>query len=380
MIIENLGIGSRNGLSEQVEFYRTDANRHLSLETRSALGQFMTPVSVASFMASFFRKPSCKIAHLLDPGAGVGSLTAAFVEQICQNEDHPARLSVTTYEIDSFLINYLNSTLKDCQQKCELAGIKFDYEIAQQDFISSAAAMLNDDLFSNAPQRQHFTHAILNPPYKKIHSSSKHRLLLRSVGIETSNLYTAFLALAIKMLQNDGELVAIVPRSFCNGPYFKPFRKFFLKNMGLQRIHVFASHDQAFKDDEVLQENLIFHAIKGRKFHKVVISSSAGPEFDDMTIFEAPCDRVVDINDPDLIMHIVTCQLDQFVIERMKIFTQTLSDLKVDVSTGPVVDFRLSEYISEKPDGQSVPLIYPAHFEDHYGFQSRSLWKRVCAK
>lgn len=365
-IIESLGISSHNGISDQVEFYRTDANRKLSLETRSALGQFMTPVPVASFMASLFNKPSSKIVQLLDPGAGVGSLTAAFVENLCQSEDHPERLSVTTYEVDSVLINYLNSTLKSCRQKCEERGIKFDYEILQNDFICSAAEMLNDDLFSFNPQKSNFTHVILNPPYKKIHSDSQHRLLLRSVGIETSNLYTAFLSLAIKMLQKDGELIAIVPRSFCNGPYFKPFRKFLLKNMGLQHIHVFESRDQAFGDDEVLQENLIFHAIKGRKPVKVTISSSVGPEFDSLTIFEASCDQIVDMADPDLIIHIVTSQLDQYVIDRMQVFKQALNDLKIDVSTGPVVDFRLSEHISEKPDNQSVPLIYPTHFESHY--------------
>jgi len=365
-IIESLGISSRNGISDQVEFFRTAANRELSLETRSALGQFMTPAPVASFMASLFHKPSSKIVQLLDPGAGVGSLTAAFVERLCQSEDHPERLSVTTYEVDSVLINYLNSTLNSCRQKCEEHGIKFDYEILQNDFICSTTETLKDDLFTFEPQRSNFTHVILNPPYKKIHSDSQHRLLLRSVGIETSNLYTAFLSLAIKMLDKDGELVAIVPRSFCNGPYFKPFRKFFLKNMGLQHIHVFESRDQAFGDDEVLQENLIFHAIKGRKPDKVIISSSVGPEFDCLTIFEASGDQIVDMADPDLIIHIVTSRLDQYVIDRMQVFQQTLHDLKIEVSTGPVVDFRLSEHISEKPDKQSVPLIYPAHFESHY--------------
>ncbi len=365
-IIGSLGISSRNGLSDQVEFYRTDANRQLSLETRSALGQFMTPAPVASFMASLFRKPSSKTIKLLDPGAGVGSLTAAFIEKICQNENRPETLSVTAYEVDSVLINYLNSTLKSCRKKCADWGIEFDYEIAQNDFICSTAEMLNDDLFSFNQKRSTFTHVILNPPYKKINSDSQHRLLLRSIGIETSNLYTAFLSLAIKMLQKDGELVAIVPRSFCNGPYFKPFRRFLLKNMQLQHVHVFESRDQAFRDDEVLQENLIFHAIKAREPGKVIISSSAGPEFDSLTIFEASCDQFVDMHDPDLIMHIVTSRLNQHVIERMQVFKQTLHDLKIEVSTGPVVDFRLSEHISEKPDARSVPLIYPAHFENFY--------------
>jgi adenine-specific DNA-methyltransferase len=326
----------------------------------------MTPLSVASFMASLFRKPSCKAVRLLDAGAGVGSLTAAFVETILQNDDRSESISATAYEIDALLISYLESTFQDCRRKCAEAGIEFEHDIVQEDFIHSAAEALRDDLFLNAARKPSFTHAILNPPYKKIHSDSKHRLLLSSVGIETSNLYTAFVALAMKMLQNEGELVAIVPRSFCNGPYFKPFRKLLLKHMGLQRIHVFASREEAFKDDEVLQENLIFHAIKGRPTNEVVISTSAGPDFNDMTIFNVSLDRIVDMKDPDLVVHIVTSRLDQYVIERVQVFEHTLRDLYLEVSTGPVVDFRLHEHIREKPDQHSVPLIYPAHFEDHY--------------
>lgn len=366
MVIESLGISSYNGLSEQVEFYRADVNRHLSSETRSALGQFMTPAPVASFMASLFRAPSIKTIKLLDPGAGVGSLAAAFVEKFSQCDTPPERISVTAFEVDATLIKYLNATLLDCRRKCENAGVAFDYEVIEEDFIGSAVEMLNTDLFFESRLKSDFTHALLNPPYKKIHSDSKHRLLLSSVDIETSNLYAAFVALTIKLLQKDGELVAIVPRSFCNGPYFKPFRKFLLKSAGLQKIHVFASRQEAFKDDEVLQENLIFHATKGVAARHVAISTSGGPSFDDMTTFNVPLDCIVDIKDSDAVMHIVTSRFDQYVAERMQVFSNTLQDLEIEVSTGPIVDFRLLEHISEQPHAGGVPLIYPAHCKNHY--------------
>ena len=35
------------------------------------------------------------------------------------------------------------------------------------------------------------------------------------------------------------KMVAIIPRSFCNGPYFKPFREQFFSMMSLRHIHVF---------------------------------------------------------------------------------------------------------------------------------------------
>ena len=103
-----------------------------------------------------------------------------------------------------------------------------------EDFISAAAPLARADLFSTELPR--FNAAIVNPPYRKIRSSSAARLWLRSAGIETSNLYTGFVALIIKLLATDGQLVAITPRSFCNGPYFKPFRADFLDRiLGFQK-------------------------------------------------------------------------------------------------------------------------------------------------
>jgi adenine-specific DNA-methyltransferase len=55
---------------------------------------------------------------------------------------------------------------------------------------------------------------------------------------ETSNLYTGFVALIHRLLAPGGELVAITPRSSCNGPYFQPFREGFLQQMSLRRLPV----------------------------------------------------------------------------------------------------------------------------------------------
>lgn len=40
----------------------------------------------------------------------------------------------------------------------------------------------------------------------------------------------------------------------------------------------------------------------------------------------------------------------------------SLDDIGIMVSTGPVVDFRLKEYLQEMPDANTVPLLYPGHF------------------
>ena len=69
-------------LIDSVDFFRLDANRKLDPERRSALGQFMTPLATARLMASMFDAKGDEVT-LLDAGAGVGSLTAAFVNELC---------------------------------------------------------------------------------------------------------------------------------------------------------------------------------------------------------------------------------------------------------------------------------------------------------
>ncbi|MCP4702308.1 MAG: SAM-dependent methyltransferase [Gammaproteobacteria bacterium] len=330
---------------------------------RVELGQFMTPISVAGFMASLFHAPGHEV-HMLDAGAGMGALTAALVERFCRHAEKPAHIAVTAYELDKAFLKPLDEVLKAAS--CEEAGIGFSAGIRHADFIEAGAELLRQDLFASKKIQNRYTHAILNPPYRKIRANSRHRRLLRACGVETSNLYTGFLALTVKLLEPGGELVAIVPRSFCNGPYFKPFRSLFLAEMAFRHIHVFESRSEAFKDDEVLQENIIFHAVKGGCPKQVIISASHGGDFEDMTMRTVDYAQVVKPCDADLFIHIAANALDQGVADRISLFSHSLDDLGIKVSTGPVVDFRLKAYLRQDPEAGAVPLIYPGHFQDNF--------------
>jgi adenine-specific DNA-methyltransferase len=230
------------------------------LDKQRELGQFLTPDPMAEFMASLFEIHRNEV-HLLDAGAGAGALSAALVGRLCREPRKPRRISITAYEIDATQIEPLQARLNGCRRECEGASISFSATVLNEDFIAAAVPMARDDLFASESPR--FNAAIINPPYRKIRSDSSTRLLLRSAGIETGNLYSGFVALVTRLLEKDGELVAITPRSFCNGPYFKPFREDFLEAMSLRRLHVFGSRSAAFSGDAVLQENIIFHAVKG---------------------------------------------------------------------------------------------------------------------
>ena len=334
------------------------------LDKQHELGQFLTPNPVAEFMASLFEIHRSEV-HLLDAGAGAGALSAALVGGLCRDPRKPKRISITAYEIDAAQIEPLRARLEGCRRECERAGISFSATVLNEDFIAAAVPMVRGDLFATESPR--FNTSIINPPYRKIRSDSSTRLLLRSAGIEASNLYAGFVALITRLLDKGGELVAITPRSFCNGSYFKPFREDFLDAMSLRRLHVFESRSAAFSGDAVLQENIIFHAVKGApKPKRVVISTSSGERVGTVTERAVDFREIVSPDDAEQFIHLPTGDQHAQARRAMGRLSTSLSALGVSVSTGRVVDFRAKEFLRQQPGRDTAPLIYPCHFNGRF--------------
>ena len=349
------------GVMGRLDFRRLDVARQISSERQARLGQFFTPSSIAEFMAEMVEPVSVKHVRILDAGAGIGSLTAAFVMRILGQSILPESIEVAAFEIDPFVRSYLEATLNLCRTHCRESGVRFSAEIISEDFILHTRHQFENGLFETTPRL--YTHAILNPPYKKINSKSAQRNALSALGIETGNLYSAFVALAVKWLESGGELVAITPRSFCNGSYFISFRRFLFEQTALRQIHVFEHRDQAFSDDDVLQENIIFRLVKGGLPDQVVVSSSSGSGWDLLSSRTVDIAQVVEIGSREQIIHIAVNDFDQGIVEQMKSLPCQLVDLEVGVSTGRVVDFRAKEFLRMKPEKNTVPLVYPGHME-----------------
>ena len=346
-------------LIEKVEALRKEVNGAIDPATRTKYAQFMTPSPISVFMASLFQTKK-EVIHLLDPGAGIGSLSTCFVSRMLKRKTPPVEIRITAYEIDAFLCSCLHRMFDMCRQACEEIGVDFVSEIRQENFIESCSHQ-GSGRYTDKPMEE-YDCVILNPPYGKINSNSITRRQLRKVGIETTNLYTAFLALSARHLSPGGELVSITPRSFCNGPYFLPFRKYFLGEMAFKRIHEFEARDKAFKDDSVLQENIIIHAIKTAEYpKKVTVSISHKPK---EKIFRRylPYARVVNPTDGNLIISLIHNAEGENAKQLISRLPATLEDLGITVSTGRVVDFRAPDYLRDNPEKETVPLIYPTHF------------------
>jgi adenine-specific DNA-methyltransferase len=311
-------------------------------------------------MASMFG-PLPRTVRLLDAGAGAGSLTLAFVSRCCEKRDGVRAIEATLYEIDTVILEALTSTMLECERLCSDAGIRFTFTIHHADFIQEISSSLSGGLFSSMPPA--FEAAIVNPPYRKISVDSEERRALRTASIETSNLYTGFIALIQRLLVPGGQLVGITPRSFCNGPYFRPFREDFLSELELRRLHIFESRKAMFRSDSVLQENIIFHATKGRcQPGRILVSSSSGEQRDDVTETVYPYADIVLPHDSEKFIHIPATIGHADSKETMDGLNTSLGSLGVSVSTGRIVDFRVKDALRKDPERGTVPLLYACHF------------------
>jgi len=357
-------------LLQEADLLRLRANQHLDPKRKSLLGQFFTPAPICQYMASLFTDIVGEVS-LLDPGCGVGSLSAAFVDEALRR-GQAENIQITAYDVEPSVSAYVTHELQQCDGVAASQGVQLTSKFLEEDFILSTSTMLSQSLFFAEPEQ--YSHVILNPPYKKISNKSEHRQALQQAGIETVNLYTGFLSLAVKLLKPGGELVAIVPRSFCNGLYYQPFREFLLREVALNHIHIFDSRSQAFADGDVLQENIIVACQKHGAQGKVTITSSPGADFSlhvasnqmlatDMTIRQVGLDQIVKEGDRQKFIHIAPSQYEQSIVDSLACFTSTLGDLGIEVSTGPVVDFRLKVDLRKDLEAGTVPLLYPTHFD-----------------
>jgi len=338
-----------------VEQNRLRISKSTPSKKKSEMGQFFTPVTIAKFMAGLFDDDSFKCScHLLDPGAGIGSLSCAFLDRCVSDSFSFNEFNLSAFELDESLHYDMERSFSYYSSL-----FPFNSEISGGDFIEKASEMIHKGYTSE------FTHVIMNPPYKKISNKTLHRYMLSSVGIETVNLYSAFVSLALEMMRPMGQLVAIIPRSFCNGPYYRSFRNFVLRRAAIKHIHLFESRNSMFKDDNVLQENVIILLEKGSKQGSVKISYSTDDSFNDLKEFFYSFKEIVSPFDCESFINIPVLSdsnNSNSLSEKLK-FNNSLKEIGLEISTGPVVDFRLKEHLRQMPEQNTVPLLYPSHFQ-----------------
>lgn len=338
-------------LSEVIEKERFFHVCETSSYHKESFGQYFTPYSIARFMASLFPVTEKEI-RLLDPGAGIGTLACSFMERVEKEGWNIPDIHICAYDIDRNVYATLDKNISTSSSIFH----KSDYKIFSEDFLEKTSFEYTWNI------NERYTHVIMNPPYKKILTNSRERQSSRAFGLETVNLYSAFMGAAISLTEDGGYIVSIIPRSFCNGVYYKPFREFILRHCAIKHIHLFESRNKAFKDESVLQENVIIMLQKNEMQGNVKISYCNDDSFVGLSEFEVPFHSILRNNDSEKYFNIPTKQ--QFCNENLT-FYSNLKDLGIRVSTGPIVDFRMKNLLCKEPNEKTAPLIYPVHLKNH---------------
>lgn len=162
------------------------------------------------------------------------------------------------------------------------------------------------------------------------------------------------MGLSAKLLKSNGELIFISPRSFAAVNYFKAFRQSFFNEVSISDIHIFELRDKMFKNDHILQGNIILRATKIKNATtKVIVSES------DNRLLN-PSEELIDLKSKDKVLFIPSNQNEADTIKIFRKWNNTLSDFNLQILTGPVVAFRCTEYlkIEGQVNGNIAPFVW----------------------
>lgn len=339
------------------------------INTLKEHGQFLTPPSVAKYMAKQLRQIQSG-ALLLEPAIGSGVLACAVIERLIA-ENRSLEVSITAYEIDKELCDISRDVLKVACSKAEKMGIKINWQVHQEDFVLACLPESEQpSLFgSNESKQSAFTHIISNPPYFKLNVEDKRVKAVYGKLNGHTNIYSLFMALSAKLLLSQGKASFIVPRSFCSGVYFSEFRRDLLKDVTPYSLHVFQSRNDVFEGDAILQENVIFsfEKLSQQQIHQYwagninISSSNDDKNLDDGIISrKVPFKYFLSDHDGLLLFRIPTGILDEQVLDALDKWDGSLEKYDFQVSTGRVVPFRVKELLKEKikTGNGTVPLLW----------------------
>lgn len=324
-------------------------------------GQFFTPTEIAHFMAGLIRQTKNKL-KILDPGCGTAILSSSLIETLAKLNNNLKEIELVVYETDQGILPYTQATLDYLAKWLKKYKIKFKATLNTNDFVleNKDCFQVSATLFSEL-QNAIYDIVISNPPYFKISKEDKRATVAKSIVWGQPNIYSIFMMVATKLLKEGGELIFITPRSFASGNYFRAFREAFFQEIEIEHIHLFGSRTDTFNRDSVLQETLI---LKGKKqksnghLPSILVTHSNGiKDINSFTEKIYKTDELIDLKSKEKIIHLPANETDDKVIKLFKSWAGSLRQYDIQISTGPVVSFRATQYLFEQYKNGTVFLV-----------------------
>lgn len=284
-------------------------------------GQYFTPLNLANFIADFNQVKKKKV-KLLDPGCGIGILSTILIQKLVL-EQNVNDIDLIAFENDPDIFTLTEANYEYLTKWLSKKNISFSYQLLKNDFILYNSSVLEGQKISS-PE---FDIIISNPPYFKLSKDDIRKEVAKSVIYGQSNIYIIFMAISARLLKSNGQLIFIIPRSFCSGSYFRLFREEFLKYVNLNAIHIFDSRDKAFKKDNVLQENIILSASRNEKLSDYHVLLSSSIDLSDISKAFSKSyliSTLIDFNSEQKIIHIPLTNNDNEIIKLFKSWNGSL--------------------------------------------------------
>lgn len=325
---------------------------------RKQYGQFFTSPEAARFMASLFDLPEKSEITILDPGTGSGILSAALLERIEQSTIIE-KVELICYETDENILPLLQENLQYLAEHCQKT---VRYHLRQENYLTSQEMAFNGGLF---PEEQlECDLCIGNPPYLKIGKQAPEAMAMKRVCYGAPNLYFLFAAMSLFNLQEGGQLVYIIPRSWTSGAYFKRFREYLFHHGVLEAVHLFTSRTKIFTGEQVLQETMIIKVCKTRHQpdYVTITSSESVCDFSHLHTLRVPYANVVEAG--EYYVYLITSYEEASIVAALQQFPYTLPALGLKMKTGLTVDFRERDLLRNQAEKNTVPLFFPQHIKE----------------
>jgi adenine-specific DNA-methyltransferase len=344
--------------SEFAEFTGLNYANSTSDKLKKDRGQYFTPKLISDFMGNLALPKSNKIS-ILDPGCGTAILSCSLIEMLISKTEIK-EIDLTLYETDTNLLQETKKVVDFLVKWLLKKGINLNVVLNHYDFVIDNSSIFTADSLFELKKSKKFDYIISNPPYFKISKADNRAIIADELVYGQPNIYSIFMGLSAKLLKPKGELIFITPRSFAAGNYFKAFRQSFFNNVSISDIHIFDSRNKMFKNDNVLQENIILRATKDVNSEIRITSSECDKGLNEPRCSIFKTNELIDLKSKDKILFIPSNSKEAETIEVFKNWSSSLNDYNIQISTGPVVAFRCTEFLKTEGDvnGLLSPLVW----------------------
>ena len=337
--------------------------REKSKSDNIRLGRLFTKKETARLMANMLTlDPSRAVYTLLDPGAGTGILSSAVIEKICKECPDAKQIYITAYESCADFYEMLCDNLERIRKKCRHDfGVKLFITTYNENYLTESKNHYTVSFFDEVIEDK-FDIVIMNPPTELCEKDSEEALAVGGVTqLKISKAYL-FTSLAIRHIEEGGQMVAALPTEMATADAAAPLRREIAERVSLNRIHLFIGKQKNQSRAIPLKKTMLLGYKRDAEASEIKISTSYDEGAEITMLPPLPYGFIVDKNDGSLTLP--KSVEDSKIVKYITAFPETLDSLGLKMSTGLVIDSKCEGLLFTEPIPTAVPLLRPSSIKN----------------